>query len=90
MATAHPTVDHDEIRQWADRHGARPAKVDASGEGGVLRFDFESNGDESRLARIGRDEFFEIFEDSDLAVLLSDADDRTFTKFVSRLKDLRS
>jgi hypothetical protein len=90
MATAHPTVDHDEIRRWAEKHGARPAKVDTGGEGGVLRFDFESNGDESKLTLIEWDEFFEIFEDNDLAVLLSDADDRNFSKFVSRPKDLRN
>lgn len=90
MATAHPSVDHDEIRRWAEGHGARPAKVDTGGEGGILRFDFESNGDESKLTRIEWDEFFEIFEDNDLAVLLSDADDRNFAKFVSRPKDLRN
>lgn len=83
MASAVPVTDHDEIRRWAEARGGRPAKVDPGGEGGVLRFDFGEK--EEALTEIGWDEFFRIFDDSDLAVLLqTDTADSRFSKFVRR------
>lgn len=83
MASAVPVTDHDEIRRWAEARGGRPAKVDTGGEGGVPRFDFGEK--EEALTEIGWDEFFRIFDDSDLAVLLqTDTADSRFSKFVRR------
>lgn len=93
MSSAHPTTDHEEIRKWAESHGGRPAKVDTGGEGGILRFDFGEKDD--KLVEIDWDEFFEIFEDNDLALLIqaepseSEGRQSRFNKFVSRPKDAR-
>ncbi len=86
MASATPVTDHDTIRRWAEDRGGRPAKVDTGGDGGVLRFDFGDK--EDNLTEIDWDEFFEIFDDSDLAVLLVEDDrDSRFSKFVARGAD---
>jgi hypothetical protein len=81
MSSARKVTDHDEIRTWAEEHGGRPAKVDTGGEGGVLRLDFQEKDD--NLTEIEWDEFFDIFEDADLALLIGEGDSR-FNKFVSR------
>ena len=88
MASATTTTDHDEIRQWAEERGGHPAVVGETHgkrEGGLLRIDFDEpggNGDE-RLERIEWDEFFRIFDESDLAFLHSGGDSR-FNKFVAK------
>lgn len=83
MASAEPITDHDQIRQWAEKHGGRPSKVDTGGEGGILRLDFQEP--DENLTEISWEEFFEIFEDNDLALLLpEDDDDSRFNKFVAR------
>ena len=73
MSEANRLTDHDDIRAWAEARGARPSRVastaDADG-GGVLRFDFGDK--EEALEEISWDEFFRIFEDSDLALLAQD------------------
>jgi hypothetical protein len=88
MASAHPTVDHDEIRRWAEKHGGRPAKVETGGPGGILRFDFGEP--EANLKPIEWNEFFRIFDENDLALLIQDENAPSrFNKFVQRPKDLR-
>src|SRR5215218_10259061 len=89
MAKAQVTTDHDTIRQWAEHRGARPATVkrtERGGEAGVLRLDFDKP--EAALEEISWDEFFEKFDESDLAFLHQDktADGKVsrFHKFVSR------
>jgi hypothetical protein len=87
MSQAKPVTDHEEIRRWAEKHGGRPAKVDTGGEGGVLRLDFREK--DENLTEISWEEFFEIFEDSDLALLLPEDDKSRFNKFVARGRDGR-
>ena len=82
MASAHPVTDHDEIREWATKHEGRPSKVETGGKGGILRLDFQEK--DEKLTEITWEEFFKIFEDSKLALLLPDGKDSTFNKFVSR------
>ena len=82
MSSAHAETDHEKIRAWAERHGGRPAKVATGEEGGILRLDFQEP--EENLEPIEWDEFFRIFEDSELALLLPDDDSSRFNKFVSR------
>lgn len=76
------TTDPDEIRQWAEARGGRPAKVETKGEGGILRLDFGDPDD--NLTEIDWEEFFEIFEERGLAFLYQDEGDSRFNKFVSR------
>jgi hypothetical protein len=86
MSSASQTTDHDEIRRWIEDRKGTPSRVRDSGDGGILRIDF---GDpEEALEPIDWEEFFEIFEKSDLAFLHQDktADGKLsrFSKFVSR------
>lgn len=86
------TTDHDEIRDWVEEREGQPARVEGTegGDGaGVLRIDFpDENDDEENLEDISWDEFFEAFENNDLAFLYQDegseGDTSYFSKFVSR------
>lgn len=86
MSSARQTTDHDEIRRWIEERQGTPSRVKNSGEGGILRIDFGEP--EEALEPIGWDEFFQIFEKSDLAFLHQDETEEgklsRFSKFVSR------
>jgi hypothetical protein len=89
MSAAKSITDHKQIRKWAEARGGRPSRVKDTADrngGGVLRFDF-GDKDEA-LEEIDWDTFFEIFEESGLALLEQDetADGRKsrFSKFVRR------
>jgi hypothetical protein len=89
MARAQATTDHEKIRQWAERRGGHPATVKATEKGdepGILRLDFDPPDDS--LDQIGWDEFFEKFDDADLAFLYQEktaaGKESRFHKFVSR------
>lgn len=90
MAQARLITDHRQIMRWAEERGGRPARVretaDRSGEGGVLRFDFD--GDDASLEKISWDEFFQIFDENGLALLeqeeTRDGRMSRFSKFVNR------
>jgi hypothetical protein len=89
MAQADATTDHNVIRKWIEQRGGRPTRVkgteDREGEG-ILRVDFAEPDD--KLEPIDWEEFFETFEDRQLAFLHQDktADGRPsrFFKFVRR------
>jgi hypothetical protein len=89
VGEAKKITSHDEIRTWAEERGGRPARVKdtaGKGRGGLLRFDF---GDKDQtLEEISWDEFFEIFDDNDLALLEQEetksGDVSRFSKFVNR------
>ena len=69
MSQARTVTDHDEIRRWAEKRGGRPSVVrTGKGEGGILRFDFGE--DDEKLEEIEWDEFFRLFEENDLALLV--------------------
>ncbi len=91
MAQAERTTDHNQIRQWVEERGGFPATVEATAqddEAGILRIDFPGYSGEQSLERIDWDEFFEKFEESDLAFLYQDKTDdgqtSRFCKFVAR------
>ena len=83
------TTDHDTIRQWAEARGGRPAvaKGTEGGEGaGVLRILFQ---DDDSLKEISWDEFFETFDEKNLAFLYQeekDGKESRFFKLVNRDK----
>ena len=71
MSQATTTTEHDAIRRWAEERGGRPAVVrTGQGRGGILRFDFGEK--EDSLEEISWDEFFQIFDDNDIAFLHQD------------------
>lgn len=67
---AQTTTDHDEIKRWVEARAGKPATVKDTGEDGeevgVLRISFR---DDAALETISWDEFFEKFEDEELAFL---------------------
>jgi hypothetical protein len=86
------TTDHNEIRQWAEARGGKPATVKRTGDEddpGLLRIKFTDESDDS-LEEISWDEFFEKFEDKKLAFLYQEekksGEESRFFKFVSRDK----
>lgn len=92
MATqSHVTVDHEVIRRWAEQRGAHPASVKSTAKGddpGIIRLDFPGYSGEDSLVEISRDDFFEKFEERELALVYQDhmADGKVsnFNKLVSR------
>ena len=91
---SHTTTDHDEIRQWVEDHDGVPASgrgTEGDDEVGVLRIDFPGGASEDELEHIEWDEWFEKFEENDLAFLYqeekADGSDSTFFKLVSRDDD---
>jgi len=82
------TTDHDEIRRWAEARGGRPASVrgtEAEEDAGVLRILFR---DDASLEEISWDDFFDKFEEEELAFLYqdktSDGSQSRFFKLVNR------
>jgi len=86
MSSSKTTTDHDEIRQWAEARDGHPALIRTKGKGGVLRIDFGEP--EENLEPVEWDEFFRVFDESDVAFLYQDktADGKPsrFNRFVSR------
>jgi hypothetical protein len=85
------TTDHDEIRRWVEEHGGKPASVRGTENGdaaGVLRIDFPGGAGTDQLEHISWDEWFEKFDQSNLAFLYQEekasGEDSTFFKLVSR------
>ena len=79
------TTDHDEIREWVEERGGHPARVKGTE---VLRIDYPGFSGEQRLEEITWDEFFEAFEENNLAFLYQentkDGKESRFSKLVDR------
>lgn len=91
MSSARQTTDHGEIRRWIEERDGKPSRLRdsglrESGPGGILRIDF--GAPQEALEPIEWEEFFQIFEKSDLAFLHQDRTEdgrlSRFSKFVSR------
>lgn len=83
MVEARITTDRDRIRDWVETRGGRPARVQGTGAGGVLRIDFGEP--EEGLEQISWDDFFAVFEDRGLAFLYQE---RTMSGDVSRFNKI--
>jgi hypothetical protein len=71
---ARTTTDHDEIRQWAEERGGRPACVKGTGgpdDIGMIRIEFPGapNSRDESLQEIEWEEFFEKFDERGLALV---------------------
>jgi ferritin-like metal-binding protein YciE len=65
----------DEIREWAEERGARPAHVKGTGGGedvGMIRLDFPGYSGEYTLEPIGWDKWFQKFDERGLALVVED------------------
>ena len=84
---AQATIDHDEIREWAEAKGGKPAAVDrthTNDDTGIIRIMFldAPNSEHEALVEISWEEFFEEFEERQLALLHEE--DSMFSKIVGR------
>jgi hypothetical protein len=93
-ATSKTTTDHERIRKWAEERGGKPSCVIGTGGGGdagLLRIDFPGYSGEGSLKEISWDEFFEKFDDQNLALLYQEetkeGEKSNFNKLVSREDD---
>ncbi|RCW81892.1 hypothetical protein [Phyllobacterium bourgognense] len=86
MSSTQSTTDHKLIRKWVEARDGRPSKVAGRDEGGILRIDFGER--EETLEKMSWDDFFEVFDDRQLAFLYQekteDGKPSRFNKFVSR------
>jgi hypothetical protein len=91
MALSKTTQDHDEIRKWAEAHGAVPADVaatDNEDEPGILRFEFPKAHphNDSALQEISWEDFFRKFDENGLALVYqektADGETSNFNKLV--------
>lgn len=76
-AEAQITIDHGQIRKWAESRGGKPAAVKATHRGndpGIIRLIFPDapNADDDSLEEISWDEFFRKFDEAKLALLYQD------------------
>jgi hypothetical protein len=85
------TTDHDAIRKWAEERGGKPSQVAGTGvkeDAGLLRIDFPGRRGKGSLEEISWEEFFEKFDEKNLALLYQEktAAGKTsrFSKIVSR------
>jgi hypothetical protein len=91
QATSHTTTDHNEIQRWVEERGGHPARVKGTEKGktaGVLRIDYPGFSGEDRLEEITWEEFFDGFEENELAFIYqdktSDGEISRFSKLVDR------
>ncbi|HLJ14543.1 MAG TPA: hypothetical protein VKV15_08620 [Bryobacteraceae bacterium] len=98
MATKSKSIvstDHDEIRRWAEERGAQPACVKGTGKKGdlgMLRLEFPNSragkSADKSLQQIGWDEWFQKFDEQNLALLHQEetatGKKSNFNKLVSR------
>jgi hypothetical protein len=70
--TSKKSTSHEKIRKWAEARGGHPATVKRTGgkqDPGLLRIDFPGYKGEASLEEITWDEFFEKFDEKNLAFL---------------------
>jgi hypothetical protein len=79
------TTDHDEIRRWVEERGGHPAEVKGTE---LLRIDYPGFSGEDSLEEISWEEFFDAFEENNLAFLYQektkDGGKSRFSKLVDR------
>lgn len=86
-----PLIDHQEIREWAEARGAKPAcvkRTGGKGDVGMIRLDFPGYSGEESLQAISWEEWFEKFDNNHLALIVQEttAEGRpsNFNKLVKR------
>lgn len=92
MSSSKTTTDLEEIRTWAESRDGKPTVVrrEDNEEGGVLRINFPGYSGDDTLEEISWDEWYEIFEDRELAFLYQEetanGKESRFFKLVKREK----
>ena len=88
---SHRLIDHDAIQQWAEDRGATPScvkKTGRKGDIGMIRLNFPGYSGEESLQAISWDEWFDQFDESNLALIVHDTaaggQKSNFNKLVKR------
>ena len=87
MSSTKVTTNHKEIQRWVEARGGQPSRVKGTNEdrgSGVLVIDYPGYSGEETLEQITWEEFFEGFEENQLAFLYEDEEKSRFSKLVSR------
>src|SRR3954452_7335776 len=93
MAGAKITTDHDEIRNWAEERGGRPATVrrtHGKDDAGIIRIEFPDapHSKHDALEEISWEDFSEKFDNSTLALMNEEetagGDKSNFNKLIGR------
>lgn len=88
MSEAKTTINHKEIQKWVEARGGEPARVKRTGRGGdegILRIDYPGFSGEETLEHIGWEQWFDAFEENNLAFAYQD---RVKTGATSRFSKL--
>src|SRR5256885_14777458 len=90
-ASSRTLIDHDEIQRWAEERGAKPAAVrntENETDIGIIRLDFPGYSGGDSLEEVSWDEWFEQFDDRNLALIVQEetanGKPSNFNKLVSR------
>ncbi|MDB4941590.1 MAG: hypothetical protein JWP97_1124 [Labilithrix sp.] len=89
MAKSNTTTDHEEIRKWVEDRGGRPAHVKRTGKAGdlgILRIDYPGFSGEDTLEEVDWDDWFQMFEENNLAFVYDTGKKSRFSKLVTRPK----
>jgi ferritin-like metal-binding protein YciE len=85
------STDHEQIRQWAEERGAKPACVRGTGgkgDTGMIRLDFPGYSGRESLEEISWDDWFDKFDEQGLALLhqekTSGGQKSNFNKLIAR------
>ncbi|WMJ75116.1 hypothetical protein RCC89_18390 [Cytophagaceae bacterium ABcell3] len=85
------TIDHNQIRKWAEARKGKPVVVEETQKGkgtGIVRISFPYGKYKTALKEISWDEFFEMFEENNLAMVYQEktktGNISRFSKFVDR------
>lgn len=91
MRRANWTTDHEFIRKWAEERGGVPSVVKGTGgdgDPGIIRIDFPGYSGKGSLEPISWEEWFQKFDENDLAFLYQDetasGERSNFNKLVKR------
>jgi hypothetical protein len=91
MSSSKTTTDHETIRRWAEERGAKPSAVKGTGDtedAGIIRLDFPGFSGGDSLEEISWDEFFDKFEESQLALVYQEetvsGEKSNFNKLITR------
>lgn len=84
-------TDHDEIRAWAEERSATPSQVASTAtedDVGIIRLDFPGYTGEGTLEAIEWDQWFEKFDENELALIVqqttAEGEPSNFNKLVKR------
>jgi hypothetical protein len=81
------TTNHDDIRQWAEAHGGRPACIEGTGgkhDAGMLRLMFPNTAqaNDDNLREMSWADWLRAFDANELALVYDDAS--RFNKIIAR------